>query len=411
MSKRSPRPRTTRRGKRPAEAETTALAPEAAPAEELPSIILADDLLSEPPPEPELAPGVDAPLPEPQDQPELVAHVDGALPEPPAEQLPVDESRPATWPQKPEPMDGSPGEDQAGPEPEAPPPARPAPLARVPLAPRPASQRYAPAYDDSAPIEIPRYIEEEPRRAWRPPEPARPAPSEEPPPWRRARPELDDDLEIDLRSNRRKYNWLLVLACVIVGILGVVLGSRPDKPPETPNSTASSDIPDVTAEATTDTSPAPTDTAPSSAPDTIGADAESADTAPRPTRPDVSPPNPKAARALDEAKRALDQRRWDGALHELDKALAEAPDNPRALFGRARALQQLGRHDEALRDANAVLAVDPSHPYALLLAAEALEKSGQPQEARTYYERYLAAWPKTRKAEELRKTLAAEPGK
>lgn len=424
MTKRSPRPRTTRRGKRPVEAppDQTTEGPSAAVADELPSIILADDLLAEPPPEPDLEALARIPLPEPPDAPDLAARVadpppakDGPSgpPEPSDLTAPADEALPAQSREQ-DSVDGEAGDawppgsettaerdDEAAPEaePEPPEPARPAPLARVPLAPRPPAQRYAPAYDDSAPIEIPRYVEEAPRRAWRPPEPARPAAPSEPPPWKTAHPEPDDDLELDLRANRRKYNWLLVLACVIVAILGVLVGSRPGEQHETSTSPTSADdttaSPDVLADAMPDTSPTGTDDAP--------ADAEAPDTAPRLARPDVSPPPPKAARALDEAKRALDERRWDGALLELDKALAEAPNNPRALFARARALDQVGKTDEALRDLDAVLAIDPGHPYALLLAGEALDKQGKATEARAFYDRYLASWPKTRKAEELRK--------
>lgn len=447
MSRRSPRPNTSRRSKRPvdtsapetpasidhvADGQKTELGPDAEPAspaeenkapelsptttttsdkDDVPSIILADDLLAdettetgtEPPPD-EDEPKVenrhllddeedDDPAPvrqdeddeddEEDDEPEPLRRREDAdndpnsgrkAPRAPAEEMPT------RGPQKTSADSDKRGEAEPAVVKRAGLDRVPLPTRSRPAAPLPETpvQRYTVGKLDG-PVELPKYVEETPRRSWDPPI-------------------LDED--IDLRPDRRRYNWLLALAAVIVGALGVALGTRSTGPQE-----GATDPEDQADAAALDA-------------DTLEDDSESTDAARgdagpgdattdtnAKNRPDVPPPPPETARAMDEGKRALDERRFEDALVAFDKALTQTPDNPRALFGRARAYQQLGRLADALTDAGALLARDTTHPYGLLLAGDTLAQLGRQDEARAHYERYLTAWPKTRRAEELRKQL------
>ena len=127
----------------------------------------------------------------------------------------------------------------------------------------------------------------------------------------------------------------------------------------------------------------------------------------KPTEP--VPPEPVPASTIEQAlldgKKHLDARRWAEAKAAFERALAAAPGNTRALFGRGRALFELRQTTAAMKDFEAVLAAEPSHPNALLMAGSAAQELGRKDDARKFYERYLEAWPTGRRASEIKLLL------
>lgn len=127
----------------------------------------------------------------------------------------------------------------------------------------------------------------------------------------------------------------------------------------------------------------------------------------KPVEPATPEPVPTSTieQALVDGKKHLDARRWAEAKAAFEKALAAAPGNTRALFGRGRALFELRQTTAAMKDFEAVLAAEPSHPNALLMAGSAAQELGRKDDARRFYERYLAAWPTGRRASEIKLLL------
>jgi len=109
--------------------------------------------------------------------------------------------------------------------------------------------------------------------------------------------------------------------------------------------------------------------------------------------------------ALIDGKKHLDARRWADAKQAYERALAAAPGNTKALFGRGRASFELRQTAAAMKDFEAVLAVEPSHPNALLMAGSVSQELGRKDDAKRFYERYLDAWPTGRRAAEIKGLL------
>lgn len=127
----------------------------------------------------------------------------------------------------------------------------------------------------------------------------------------------------------------------------------------------------------------------------------------KPVEPAPAEPVPASTieQALLDGKKHLDARRWAEAKAAFERALAAAPGNTRALFGRGRALFELRQTTAAMKDFEAVLAAEPSHPNALLMAGSAAQELGRKDDARKFYERYLEAWPTGRRASEIKLLL------
>lgn len=127
----------------------------------------------------------------------------------------------------------------------------------------------------------------------------------------------------------------------------------------------------------------------------------------KPVEPAQPEPVPTSTieQALLDGKKHLDARRWAEAKAAFERALAAAPGNTRALFGRGRALFELRQTTAAMKDFEAVLAAEPSHPNALLMAGSAAQELGRKDDARKFYERYLEAWPTGRRASEIKLLL------
>lgn len=127
----------------------------------------------------------------------------------------------------------------------------------------------------------------------------------------------------------------------------------------------------------------------------------------QPVEPAQPEPVPASTieQALLDGKKHLDARRWAEAKAAFERALAAAPGNTRALFGRGRALFEVRQTTAAMKDFEAVLAAEPSHPNALLMAGSAAQELGRKDDARKFYERYLEAWPTGRRASEIKLLL------
>lgn len=127
----------------------------------------------------------------------------------------------------------------------------------------------------------------------------------------------------------------------------------------------------------------------------------------KPVEPAQPEPVPTSTieQALLDGKKHLDARRWAEAKTAFERALAAAPGNTRALFGRGRALFEQRQTTAAMKDFEAVLAAEPSHPNALLMAGSAAQELGRKDDARKFYERYLEAWPTGRRASEIKLLL------
>jgi tetratricopeptide (TPR) repeat protein len=87
------------------------------------------------------------------------------------------------------------------------------------------------------------------------------------------------------------------------------------------------------------------------------------------------------ASALQRAKAALDLRRPEEALRQLDRALATSPHDDRLWCLRAQALLQLERPDEALQAARRAAGLDPGEEWSHRLASVALVNLGRNEEA------------------------------
>ena len=99
------------------------------------------------------------------------------------------------------------------------------------------------------------------------------------------------------------------------------------------------------------------------------------------------------AALIEEAYRLFAAGRAEDALASLDRAVAEAPDDPAALNARGMVRDSLGRHDPALQDFERVLAVAPDFADGLNNRGIHYARVGQFGRALACYERSLAIDP------------------
>ncbi len=90
--------------------------------------------------------------------------------------------------------------------------------------------------------------------------------------------------------------------------------------------------------------------------------------------PVAAPAKPDVTAGLEAAERDLDQGSYAAAAERLRKALAVEPENPRALFRLAQALEGMGQREQAVAGYQHYLKVDPNGPYSVeaLLALDRL---------------------------------------
>jgi tetratricopeptide (TPR) repeat protein len=86
-------------------------------------------------------------------------------------------------------------------------------------------------------------------------------------------------------------------------------------------------------------------------------------------------------------------QQWDNALRNCDESLAINPNATSVRFLRGRVLYEMERFDEALEEFDRVLAEDPFHEDALQLAGYINTTQGDAQAGREYYGRYLEINP------------------
>ena len=241
----------------------------------------------------------------------------------------------------------------------------------------------------------------------------------------------DDDFAAIVRRKRRRINLYVIFACTVIVFAGYGLGnlggsSSPSDPTKDPALVDGAPVDgalvdgalvlaETQPDATGDTD-LPADASP---PDATDSTLDVADSAPDgalaladlpPPRPVIipaprPPDSPAVLTTIDEALADLDARRWAEAKAAYDAILERTPGHPRALYGRARASAGMKQFEDIVTDLEALFKTDPDHPQALLLAGSATRELGRAKDARRYYVRYLEAWPKTARAEEVRALL------
>jgi TolA-binding protein len=233
--------------------------------------------------------------------------------------------------------------------------------------------------------------------------------------------EDDEDFDLIARRKRRRINLYVIFACTVVVFAGYGLGNlgSTSSPSDSVQDQAKVDAALADAQTQLDATGdggSPSDTDSDDVSDSnqdIGPTSDGIAAAQLPPpRPVVIPPprapdSPAVLTNIDEALANLDAHRWPEAKAAYDAVLERAPDHPRALYGRARALMGMKRYLGALTDLEVLFATDPDHPNALVLGATAATKLGRIDDARRFYTRYLEAWPKTSRAEEVRRLLEA----
>ena len=83
----------------------------------------------------------------------------------------------------------------------------------------------------------------------------------------------------------------------------------------------------------------------------------------------------------------------DGALHDVDEALALDPKNPNALQLNGDVLARMGRGEDAIRVYKKILAVDANNRQALSSLGSISRELGNDREAEKYFQRLAAAYP------------------
>lgn len=93
--------------------------------------------------------------------------------------------------------------------------------------------------------------------------------------------------------------------------------------------------------------------------------------------PVVTPQKPDVTPGIEAGERELDGGNYAAAAERFRQALALEPENPRAIFRLAQALEGMGRREQALAGYQHYLKVDPNGPYSVpaLLALDRLSRA------------------------------------
>lgn len=117
--------------------------------------------------------------------------------------------------------------------------------------------------------------------------------------------------------------------------------------------------------------------------------------------------------ALKKASNAAWDRRWDTAIKEYRRALAEFPDDFSAHSGMALALQESNNFDRALAEYRLLSKMQPGDPVSLAHVAVLLERLNRPNEAAEVYDQigelYQSQKQMNKAVEAWRKAGALEP--
>ena len=87
-------------------------------------------------------------------------------------------------------------------------------------------------------------------------------------------------------------------------------------------------------------------------------------------------------------KLLLSQRKFEGAIHALRRALRATPDHGDTRHQLAKALHLSGRHGAALTHANKLLAATPTHPAACRLKRDLLIALGRRRAALRHADKF-----------------------
>ena len=122
-----------------------------------------------------------------------------------------------------------------------------------------------------------------------------------------------------------------------------------------------------------------------------------------------APATSASARAYEldrQARQFYTERNYESALRKLEEAIALKPGDPVLLNNLGYIYFRLGRYSEAITYLQKTIAADPKRKEAYGNIADAYLKLGQRQEAKNNYEQYLALYPATPRAPEVKKLLS-----
>uniref|UniRef100_A0A8D9E7K1 Tetratricopeptide repeat protein 12 n=1 Tax=Cacopsylla melanoneura TaxID=428564 RepID=A0A8D9E7K1_9HEMI len=92
-------------------------------------------------------------------------------------------------------------------------------------------------------------------------------------------------------------------------------------------------------------------------------------------------------------QKAYENKEYEKALVEYDKAIEEVRDQPILYTSRAQTLLRLGLYDQVLPDSDKALRLDKGNLYAHLYKAHAMHCMGDEIEAEAYIEELKAKYP------------------
>jgi peptidoglycan/xylan/chitin deacetylase (PgdA/CDA1 family)/uncharacterized caspase-like protein len=133
------------------------------------------------------------------------------------------------------------------------------------------------------------------------------------------------------------------------------------------------------------------------------------------TRSAAPPPVPVAAKSKTKAQQAYDldrqgqlmyrEKKYDEALQKFQSAVELKPNDAVLLNNLGFLLYVMGRYDDAVNYLQKTLSADPRRKEAHGNIADALLKLGRRDEAKQHYEQYLALYPGSPRAAEVKKVL------
>jgi len=122
----------------------------------------------------------------------------------------------------------------------------------------------------------------------------------------------------------------------------------------------------------------------------------------------AAPARSAAVRAYDldrQGQAFYREKKYDEAVKKCLAAVALRPNDPLLLNNLGFIYYQMGRYDDSLTYLQKTLDIDPHRKEAHLNIADLFKKLGRNAEAKQHYEQFLALYPSSSRAEEVRKTI------
>lgn len=110
-------------------------------------------------------------------------------------------------------------------------------------------------------------------------------------------------------------------------------------------------------------------------------------------KPSPPRPEPQATELLTQADRLREAGQYQKAIATYEQAIASAPDNPQAHWGRCYGLNALNQPNDAIASCNKALELKPNYPEALWSKGSILEQQQRPLEALKLYEQATTLKP------------------